>query len=111
MHVENNHSRTPVMWTPESLIKSVQNSVVSTLVKLGVATGTKRIGTSMSYSSHFQVQIRAGIWHQPAYPINNEAIFRGKQGRVHACVAMDSVIEFNRYLKVPLNPKFAKTSL
>ena len=56
----------------------------------------------------FGVQIRPGIWHQPLYPIADEAVFRGKQGRVHACVAVDTVTEFGKYLKVPLKPEMAK---
>ena len=50
----------------------------------------------------FGVQIKAGIWHQAAYPIRNEAVFKNKQGKVHACVVVDTAIEFGRYLKVPL---------
>ena len=34
-----NYSRTSVMWTPKGRTKNVHNSEVSTLVKLGVATG------------------------------------------------------------------------
>ena len=33
------YSRTSVMWTPKGRTKSVHNSEVSTLVKLGVAAG------------------------------------------------------------------------
>ncbi len=36
---DKNYSRTSVMWTPKGRTKSVHNSEVSTLVKLGVATG------------------------------------------------------------------------
>ena len=50
----------------------------------------------------FGVQIKAGIWHQPVYPITDEAVFQGKQGKVHACVAVDTAEEFGKYLKVPL---------
>jgi hypothetical protein len=40
--------------------------------------------------------------HQPVYPINNKAIFLGKQGAVHACVCIDTVDEWGKYLSVPL---------
>ena len=54
------YSRTSVMWTPKGRTKGVHNSEVSTLVKLGVATGhiadhkqdyigkTKRAGRKVS---------------------------------------------------------------
>ena len=54
------------------------------------------------FDGSFGVQIHADIWHQPVYPISNEATFLGKQGAVHACVAVDTVEEFSRYLLVPL---------
>ena len=37
--IKSKYSRTSVMWTPKGRAKSVHNSEVSTLVKLGVATG------------------------------------------------------------------------
>ena len=52
------------------------------------------------------VQIHANIWHQPAFPISDRAAFRGKQGKVHACVCMDSVNEFGKFLLVPLTPNY-----
>ena len=54
------------------------------------------------FDGSFGVQIHADIWHQPIYPINDEATFLGKQGAVHACVAVDTVEEFGEYLLVPL---------
>ncbi|XP_033727525.1 uncharacterized protein LOC117316853 [Pecten maximus] len=54
------------------------------------------------FDGSFGVQIHANIWHQPVYPITNDAVFLGKQGSVHACVAVDTAIEFNKYLSVPL---------
>ncbi|KAK3604361.1 hypothetical protein CHS0354_000921 [Potamilus streckersoni] len=54
------------------------------------------------FDGSFGVQIHANIWHQPIYPIADHAVFKGKQGAVHACVAVDTVKEFGRYLLVPL---------
>ncbi len=42
------YSRTSVMWTPEGRTKSVHNSEVSTLVKLGVATGHRSHNCTIS---------------------------------------------------------------
>ncbi len=42
------------------------------------------------------------MWHQPVYPVADEALYKGKQGRVHACVKIDTVDEFGKFLKVPL---------
>ncbi|KAL4218311.1 hypothetical protein ACF0H5_023047 [Mactra antiquata] len=54
------------------------------------------------FDGSFGVQIHADIWHQPVYPINDEAVILGKQGAVNACVAVDTVDEFGQYLLVPL---------
>ncbi|XP_071154080.1 uncharacterized protein [Mytilus edulis] len=54
------------------------------------------------FDGSFGVQIHANIWHQPVYPIKDRAVFLGKQGAVHACVCMDSVDEWGKYLSVPL---------
>ena len=54
------------------------------------------------FDGSFGVQIHADIWHQPVYPINDEASFLGKQGAVHACVVVDTAEEFGKYLLVPL---------
>lgn len=48
------------------------------------------------------VQIYPNIWHQPVFPLATKATFKGKQGRVHACIACDTVKEFGCYLSVPL---------
>ncbi len=48
------------------------------------------------------VHIDPGVWHQPVFPIDDDAVFDDKQGRVHACVSVDFVREFGRYLSVPL---------
>jgi len=50
----------------------------------------------------FGINIYADVWHQPLYPINNEAVILGKQGAVHACVSLDTVEEFGKYLSIPL---------
>jgi ureidoglycolate lyase len=52
----------------------------------------------------FGVHIDPGVWHQPVFPLGPTAIFDDKQGRVHACVAVDFVSEFGCYLEVPLLP-------
>lgn len=50
----------------------------------------------------FGVHVHTGVWHQPVYPINDEAEFYGKQGAVHACVGVNTAGEFGKYLLVPL---------
>lgn len=50
----------------------------------------------------FGINIHANVWHQPLYPINDEAVILGKQGAVHACVSLDTVDEFGKYLLIPL---------
>jgi ureidoglycolate lyase/seryl-tRNA synthetase len=52
----------------------------------------------------FCIHIDPGVWHQPAFPLASTAIFDDKQGRVHACIAVDLASEFGRYLEVPLVP-------
>jgi len=50
----------------------------------------------------FGLHIDPGVWHQPVFPLAPTAVFDGKQGRVHACVAVDFLGEFGCYLEVPL---------
>jgi len=50
----------------------------------------------------FGIHIDPGVWHQPVFPVAATAEFDDKQGRVHACVAIDFVTEFGCYLEVPL---------
>jgi len=50
----------------------------------------------------FGIHIDPGVWHQPVFPVAPTAVFDDKQGRVHACVAVDFVSEFGCYLEVPL---------
>jgi ureidoglycolate lyase len=50
----------------------------------------------------FGIHIDPNVWHQPMFPLAPRALFDGRQGRVHACVAVDFVNEFGCYLEVPL---------
>jgi ureidoglycolate lyase len=50
----------------------------------------------------FGIHIDPGVWHQPMFPLAERARFDDKQGRVHACIAVDFVTEFGCYLEVPL---------
>jgi ureidoglycolate lyase len=50
----------------------------------------------------FGIHIDPNVWHQPVFPLNSPAVFDDRQGRVHACVAIDFVTEFGCYLEVPL---------
>jgi len=50
----------------------------------------------------FGIHIDPGVWHQPVFPLAPSAVFDDRQGRVHACVAIDFVSEFGCYLEVPL---------
>ncbi len=52
----------------------------------------------------FGIHIDPGVWHQPVFPLGPAATFDDKQGRVHACIAVDFVSEFGCYLEVPLSP-------
>jgi ureidoglycolate lyase len=52
----------------------------------------------------FGIHIDPSVWHQPVFPLGPAATFDDKQGRVHACVAVDFVSEFGCYLEVPLLP-------
>ena len=48
------------------------------------------------------VHIDPGVWHQPVFPVGERATFDDRQGKVHACVAVDFVSEFKTYVAVPL---------
>lgn len=50
----------------------------------------------------FGLHIDPGVWHQPVFPLDRTAVFDDKQGRVHACIAIDFLGEFGCYLEVPL---------
>jgi ureidoglycolate hydrolase len=56
------------------------------------------------------LQIFPDVWHQPLYPVCDEASFLGKQGAVHACKLFDSVVEFGKWMRVPLLPSLALSS-
>ncbi|MDC8829358.1 ureidoglycolate lyase [Alteromonas gilva] len=51
----------------------------------------------------FGIQIYPNIWHQPVFPLAPTAQFAGKQGKVHACIAIDFISEYNCYLQLPLH--------
>jgi ureidoglycolate lyase len=44
------------------------------------------------------IHIDPGVWHQPVFPLADQATFDDAQGRVHACVSVDFVAEFKEYL-------------
>ena len=46
--------------------------------------------------------IRAGIWHEGIFPVQDSQRFLDRQGRVHARVSCDIGAEFGVYLAVPL---------
>jgi ureidoglycolate lyase len=52
----------------------------------------------------FGIHIDPCVWHQPVFPVADRAVFDDRQGRVHACIAVDFVREFGCYLEVPLRP-------
>jgi ureidoglycolate lyase/seryl-tRNA synthetase len=58
-------------------------------------------------NGEFGIHIDPGVWHQPVFPLAPTARFDDKQGRVHACIAVDFVSEFGCYLEVPLSPAAA----
>ena len=51
----------------------------------------------------FGIHVDPNVWHQPVFPLTSPAVFDDRQGRVHACVAIDFVTEFGCYLEVPLS--------
>lgn len=56
------------------------------------------------FDGSFWVQIEPNVWHQPMFPVGESALFRNKQGAVHACIGVDFVEEFGVYLEIPLQP-------
>ena len=50
----------------------------------------------------FGIHIHPCVWHQPLFPLKNSMVFKNKQGRVHACVSVDFIEEFNSYIAVPI---------
>jgi len=55
------------------------------------------------------INLHPGTWHQPLYPVGDRVVFDDKQGRVHACIAVDFVKEFQCFLSVPLFPPPTET--
>ena len=51
----------------------------------------------------FGVNLHPGTWHQPLYPVGDRVVFDDKQGRVHACIAVNFAVEFGVFLSVPLS--------
>ena len=48
------------------------------------------------------VHVNAGTWHQPAFTLSGEGTLDNRQGKIHSCVAVSFIKEFNGYLRVPL---------
>jgi ureidoglycolate lyase len=54
----------------------------------------------------FGVAIGTGVWHQPLFSVKNSIDFQDRQGKVHACIAINFPEEFGCYIAVPLyNPE------
>ena len=58
--------------------------------------------TAFYCDGSFGVNILPNVWHQPFYCLKEKAGFQDKQGKVHACIAVDFAEEFQTYLSVPL---------
>lgn len=78
-------------------------SFVALLAKPGDAVAPQDF-VAFYCNGSFGIHIDPGVWHQPVFPLGPTAQFDDKQGRVHACVAVDFVTEFGCYLEVPLLP-------
>lgn len=50
----------------------------------------------------FGIVINVGVWHQPLFCIKDSMDFYDKQGKVHACVAINFQEEWDAYIGVPL---------
>lgn len=57
---------------------------------------------AFQFDGRYGVHIDPGVWHQPVFPVGERATFDDRQGKVHACVAIDFVSEFKTYVAVPL---------
>ena len=57
------------------------------------------------FDGTYGIQIYPNIWHQPIYPISGFAQFKTKQGAVHACVKVDTLLEFETWLEISLEIK------
>ena len=49
-------------------------------------------------------RVDPGVRRQPAFPLSEPMVFADKQGRVHACIAVDFISAFGAYPAVPLVP-------
>lgn len=55
------------------------------------------------FDGTYGAQIWPNIWHQPVYHIGrNNALYMTKQGKIHACVGLDTIIEWSTWLKLDL---------
>lgn len=50
----------------------------------------------------FGIQTHPFVWHSGMYTDKDEMTFLGKQGLLHACVSVNIVKEFGRFISVPL---------
>ncbi len=57
---------------------------------------------AFKFTGECGAQIKASIWHQPIFPIADEALFMTKQGKVHACVGFDSITECGKWMRIQL---------
>lgn len=56
------------------------------------------------FDGTFGLHILPNVWHQAPIAIRDETVFLNKQGAVHGSVECDTVIEFGKYLRIPLIP-------
>lgn len=54
------------------------------------------------FDGSFGVAIGIGVWHQPLFAVTDSIDFQDRQGKVHACVAVNFPEEFGCYIAVPL---------
>ena len=59
------------------------------------------------FDGRYGLHIKPGVWHNSLFPLEDEMLFDDKQGGVHACVNIDTVMEFGKLLLVPLSHEFA----
>ncbi len=58
--------------------------------------------TAFFFNGSFGVCIHPNIWHEAIVPLDDEASFYDKQGRVHGRVSCDFTKEYSCFLGVPL---------
>ena len=54
------------------------------------------------------VQIKPYVWHTGMLPTGNDFTYLDKQGRILACVALNTIEEEGKFLKVPLRREYAQ---